>query len=135
MKDGKPRKVNYLPYPANYGIVPSTLYPVVKGGDGDPLDVLVLGPALDKGSVVQVRLIGLMRMKDQGEGDDKLLAVPLGADYQQIHSIESLRANYPSADQILKLWFENYKGQPQQISVEGFASAQDALQLVKDYSL
>lgn len=135
LKDGKPRKVNYLPYPANYGIVPSTLYPVAKGGDGDPLDVLVLGPALDQGSVVQVRLIGLMRMKDQGEGDDKLLAVPLGADYQQVHSIESLRAVYPGADQVLKLWFENYKGQPQQISVEGFAPAKEALQLVKDYSL
>lgn len=135
LKDGKPRKVNYLPYPANYGIIPATLYPVAKGGDGDPLDVLVLGPAINQGSVVQVRLIGLMRMKDHGQGDDKLLAVPLGADYQQINSIESLRAVYPGADQLLKLWFENYKGLPQQISVEGFAPAKEAMQLVNDYSL
>lgn len=134
-KEGQPRKVNYLPYPANYGIIPSTLYPVAKGGDGDPLDVLVLGPALDKGSVVQVRLIGMMRMKDHGQGDDKLLAVPLGADYQQINSIESLKAVYPGADQLLKLWFEHYKGLPKKIDVEGFAPASEAMQLVNDYSL
>lgn len=43
LKDGKPRLVNYLPYPFNYGMVPRTLLPKHLGGDGDPLDVVVLG--------------------------------------------------------------------------------------------
>ena len=81
-KQGAPRVVRYLPYPGNYGMIPSTLLPVETGGDGDPLDVIVLSPALARGAVVRARLIGVLELLDDGEQDDKLLAVleesPLG---------------------------------------------------------
>lgn len=60
-------------YPANYGILPCTL-----AGDGDALDVLVLThEPVAPGALIQVRPIGLLRMVDGGDADDKILAVPL----------------------------------------------------------
>ncbi|WP_252856612.1 inorganic diphosphatase [Photobacterium kishitanii] len=76
-KNGQPRIVHYLGYPSNYGTIPNTALPKSLGGDGDPLDVLVLGSAMVQGSIVQVRLIGGLKMLDNGEQDDKLLAVPI----------------------------------------------------------
>jgi inorganic pyrophosphatase len=58
-------------YPGDYGFIPSTL-----GDDGDPLDVLVLlESATFPGCLMEVRPIGVLRMLDQGKGDEKILAV------------------------------------------------------------
>jgi inorganic pyrophosphatase len=68
-------RVLYSPmhYPANYGFVPQTLW-----DDGDPLDVLVLGAEpLVPGCLVEARPIGVLDMIDGGEGDAKVLAVPV----------------------------------------------------------
>jgi inorganic pyrophosphatase len=68
-------RVLYSPmhYPANYGFVPQTLWE-----DGDPLDVLVLGAEpLVPGCLVEARPIGVLDMIDGGEGDAKVLAVPV----------------------------------------------------------
>lgn len=78
-------------YPVNYGILPCTL-----AADGDALDALVLTriPLLP-GSLIRVRPIGLLRMLDRGEEDDKLLAVPLDSvdpTYTGIGGIEDLPA-------------------------------------------
>jgi inorganic pyrophosphatase len=60
-------------YPCNYGFIPNTL-----GGDGDPLDVLVVGDTpIMPGAVVRVRPIGVLMMEDDGGQDEKLLAVPV----------------------------------------------------------
>ena len=59
-------------YPADYGFVPETL-----AEDGDPLDVLVL---LDEptfpGCYIDVRAIGVFRMRDDKGADAKLICVP-----------------------------------------------------------
>lgn len=58
-------------YPGDYGFIPCTL-----GRDGDPLDVLVLLEAATfPGCLIEVRPIGVLRMQDQGKGDEKILAV------------------------------------------------------------
>lgn len=58
-------------YPAQYGFIPET-----KAPDGDPLDVLVLATEpVFPGCLVDARLLGALRMRDQGEDDYKLLAV------------------------------------------------------------
>jgi inorganic pyrophosphatase len=58
-------------YPGDYGFIPCTL-----GLDGDPLDVLVLVEAPSfPGCLIEVRPIGVLRMMDQGKGDEKILAV------------------------------------------------------------
>ncbi|MBL4709265.1 MAG: inorganic diphosphatase [Flavobacteriales bacterium] len=50
--DGKPRFIQYLGYPANYGMIPNTLLPLDKGGDGDPLDILSIGPVAQSGELI-----------------------------------------------------------------------------------
>jgi inorganic pyrophosphatase len=59
-------------YPAEYGFFPDTL-----GGDGDPLDVLVLTefPTFP-GCVIKVRVVGACFMVDEHGDDAKLIAVP-----------------------------------------------------------
>ena len=80
-----------LHYPADYGLIPQTLY-----DDGDPLDVLVLikEPTFP-GCVLTVRPIGIFKMLDQGEADDKILAVvnndPL---YSEFHGLRDTPAHY-----------------------------------------
>jgi inorganic pyrophosphatase len=59
-------------YPGDYGFIPRTL-----SRDGDPCDVLVLikEPTF-VGCEIRARPIGLLRMVDRGEPDEKILAVP-----------------------------------------------------------
>lgn len=61
-----------LHYPGDYGIIPQTL-----AEDGDPLDVLIMvtQPTFP-GCVVEVRPLGVFRMLDRDQADDKVLAVP-----------------------------------------------------------
>ncbi len=59
-------------YPSDYGFIPRTWY-----DDDDPLDVLVLvEDQTFPGCVIEARPIGLMKMDDGGEQDDKVIAVP-----------------------------------------------------------
>ena len=59
-------------YPTDYGFVPETL-----AEDGDPLDILVFGPAPTfSGCVYEAVPIGLIQMIDQGLADEKILAIP-----------------------------------------------------------
>lgn len=110
LENGEPRIVAYLPYPVNYGMVPRTLQDERTGGDGDPLDVFVLGPALARGSVVATTAIGVIRMLDGGERDDKLLAVSPEGPLRGLRSLNQLEEQFPGALRILRIWLENYKG-------------------------
>lgn len=59
-------------YPGNYGFVPHTL-----SDDGDPIDVLVANTRpIIPGAVINVRPIGVLKMDDEGGGDEKIIAVP-----------------------------------------------------------
>lgn len=104
------RVISYLPYPANYGMVPGTLLPKELGGDNDPMDIFLLGPARDRGSVVPGRLIGVIKMFDHDEQDDKLIAVDPESWFGGVHSIEDLESAFPGVTKILSVWLENYKG-------------------------
>jgi inorganic pyrophosphatase len=78
-------------YPGNYGFVPHTL-----SDDGDPIDVLVANtrPILP-GAMINVRPIGVLKMEDDGGGDEKIIAVPspkLTQRYAHIHNHTDLPA-------------------------------------------
>jgi inorganic pyrophosphatase len=66
-KDGKERIVQFLPYPGNYGFIPETL-----AGDGDPIDVIDLDEAKQRGELQEVRIIGALNFEDKKEEDIKL---------------------------------------------------------------
>jgi inorganic pyrophosphatase len=60
-------------YPGDYGFIPRTL-----AEDGDPCDVLVLlNEPTFPGCQIEARPIGVLRMLDRGDPDDKILAVPV----------------------------------------------------------
>ncbi|MCH7413815.1 inorganic diphosphatase [Belliella sp. R4-6] len=104
------RVVDYLSYPANYGFVPQTLLSQATGGDGDPVDVFVIGEYIQRGQIVTCRIIGMIDMMDSGESDGKLIAVPIPSHFEKLNTIEDLENYYPGVLDILKIWLSNYKG-------------------------
>lgn len=113
-------------YPANYGFLPQTYC-----DDHDPLDVLVLGQeSLVPLCIVRAKPIGLMKMIDQGEGDDKVIAV---------HFDDQEYAHYSSIDELpphrlnqVRRFFEDYKAlENKTVSVEGFLGAAEAIKAVE----
>ncbi len=104
------RIIDYLAYPANYGFVPQTLLSKDAGGDGDPVDVFVLGPSIAREQVVKVRIVGIIHMLDAHESDSKLLAVDVHNPGFDVISFEMLQNNYPGAVDIIRIWLLNYKG-------------------------
>lgn len=129
MKDGKPRNVKYLGYPCNYGIVPRALLGEELGGDGDPLDMLVLGPSLPRGTVLPVQVIGLIHLVDDGDMDDKLIAVQEGSSLAKATNMAELEDSFPGITTILETWFENYKG-PGALQCKGFGDKAEAEKLL-----
>lgn len=59
-------------YPMNYGFIPHTY-----AGDNDPLDVFVLcSQPIEKASLVRCYPIGMIKMTDREEADEKIIAIP-----------------------------------------------------------
>ena len=59
IENGKERVIDFLPYPANYGFIPSTLSKSDTGGDGDALDILVISEAMTTGTVLEALPISI----------------------------------------------------------------------------
>ena len=100
-------------YPADYGFVENTL-----GGDGDPLDALVL---LDEptfpGCLIRARAVGMFRMTDEAGPDEKLLCVVAG-DPRHAHLRDI--GDISQFDQLeIQHFFEVYKDLEPGKSVEG----------------
>jgi inorganic pyrophosphatase len=100
-------------YPADYGFVESTL-----GGDGDPLDALVL---LDEptfpGCLIRVRALGMFRMTDEAGPDEKLLCVVAGDPRQEhLQGIDDV-SEFDRLE--IQHFFEVYKDLEPGKSVEG----------------
>lgn len=119
-------------YPANYGSLPRTL-----GVDGDPLDALVLTrEPLYPGVLVRFRPIGVLRMVDAGDRDEKIVGVPVDAidpAYAGIRDIGDL----PEAErQRIEAFFRVYKelpaGRYDMVELDGFGDAAEAGALLRD---
>lgn len=75
-------------YPVNYGFVPQTI-----SWDGDPFDVLVLGPAITGGTVVRGAIVGIMFMEDEKGLDSKVVVSPTDANGRPRFVITSADSN------------------------------------------
>ena len=128
---GSPRVINHTAYPVNYGMIPQTVLPVSRGGDGDPLDTIILGDALVKGEVIQAKILGVMRMTDGGEQDDKIISVPLNSVLSNYNNIEHLNNERPEILKNIKDWFIQYKGE-NVVKFIKFESEEKANSLVKE---
>ncbi len=112
-------------YPANYGSLPSTL-----GDDGDPLDALVFTrEPIVPGAFIKVRPVGLLKMIDGGEGDEKIIAVPAGdidPTYDNIQEIDDI----PEIELArIEAFFRVYKQLPdpnKKVELNGYGNAAEA---------
>lgn len=117
-------------YPCNYGFVPHTL-----SGDGDPVDVMVIGNrALVPGAVVRARPIGVLMMEDEAGLDEKILAVPHPALTQYYANIESWEDVQPTLLERISHFFDHYKDlEPNKwVKVLGWEGREKAEMLIRD---
>ena len=117
-------------YPGNYGFVPHTL-----SADGDPIDVLVANTRpIVPGAVINVRPVGVLKMEDDGGGDEKIIAVPspkLTKRYLHVMNFTDLPEI--TLEQI-RHFFEHYKDlEPGKwVKIAGWGDAAEARQLIQE---
>ncbi|MDQ6801486.1 MAG: inorganic diphosphatase [Acidobacteriota bacterium] len=113
-------------YPANYGFIPQTYC-----DDHDPLDVLVLGQeVIVPLAIMMAQPIGVMKMRDQGEEDDKIIAVHADdreyADYKSIRDLPAHRMEE------VRRFFLDYKVlERKTVTIEDFLDRDEALDVIR----
>lgn len=118
-----------LSYPFTYGAIPMTW-----DQDGDPLDVVIVNVTepLIEGSLVEARIIGVMKFVDGGEVDDKVVAV-LNDDKRMDHiqTIEDLGEYFQKET---TYYWEHYKDlkKPGTGKVEGYFDAAEAVKVIDE---
>ncbi len=113
-------------YPANYGFIPRTY-----GDDKDPLDVLVLcSEPIEPLSLVRCYPIGVMKMIDNGMGDEKIIAIPYNdPSYNLYKNICELP---PHIFDEMKHFFSVYKQlENKQTAVNEFGGPEEAIEIIK----
>ncbi len=117
-RDGEDRIINFLPYPGNYGFIPSTKMDPEAGGDGDALDILVLSESVPTGTLLEVIPIAALMLIDEGEEDTKIIAVPANPKNRTIQAttFADFSIDYPIARKMIEDWMLNYDGMGQAIS-------------------
>jgi inorganic pyrophosphatase len=117
-------------YPANYGFIPHTL-----SADGDPCDIMVVGPAtVVPGAVIRSRPIGALLMEDEKGLDEKILAVPT----DDLHPFYRNVASYRQLPEILTEqighFFSHYKDleKGKWAKVARWAEADEAAKLIQE---
>jgi inorganic pyrophosphatase len=114
-------------YPGDYGFIPRTLHE-----DNDPLDVLVLVKEQTfSGCMIDVRPIGVLRMHDRGEPDDKILAVPLHDPYSdEFFDIADIPRHVLKE---VEYFFSTYKDlEGKRVHIDGWEKSDRAMQVVSD---
>lgn len=121
-------------YPLNYGFIPQTYC-----DDNDPLDILVLSQVdIPSMCLVNAKIIGVMRMVDQGEADDKLIAVC--TDDMSVNHYNDISELPQHLLKEVRQFFEEYKRlENKEVKIEAFEDAAAArkilVQSIEDYKV
>lgn len=114
-------------YPAHYGFIPQTYC-----DDKDPLDILVLTSIeLPQMCLIDAKVIGVMHMVDQGEADDKIIAVALND--MSVNHINDISELPPHTIVEMRRFFEDYKKlEHKEVVVNEFMGREVALRIVEE---
>lgn len=115
--------------PTNYGFIPQTL-----DEDGDELDVLLItDQPLTTGIYTKAKVLGVMKFVDDGEVDDKIIAV-VADDRNNGDAIQSLEDLPKRLIEQIEFHFNHYKDlkKPGTTTVKEFAGVDEAKQVIKD---
>lgn len=126
--NGNERVIEYLPYPGNYGFIPSTNANAAQGGDGDPLDVLVLCESLPTDTHLEITPIAMLKLLDEGQADFKVIAIPANPELQTLTatSLIEFSKKYKQALTIIEIWFANYNPSDS-VKILGWADEKETL--------
>ncbi len=100
---GQDRVIEFLPYPGNFGFIPST----ETNKAGKPLEILVLAESAAQGTIMEVIPIAVLQLETAGDLDHKIIAVPARPKDQIIAATDfyTFSTKYPAAKAILQQWF------------------------------
>jgi inorganic pyrophosphatase len=114
-------------YPINYGFIPQTY-----GGDKDPLDILVITSlSVVPLTMMDAKVIGVMQMIDQGEADDKIIAV--AANDPTVNHYNNIEELQPHFFDELRHFFEEYKKlEKKSVRVEEFGDKTKAIGIIEE---
>ncbi len=113
--------------PGDYGLIPRTLHE-----DGDPLDVLVLVKEQTfSGCMIDVRPIGVLRMLDRGEPDDKILAVAMNDPYfEEFFDIADIPQHVLKE---VEYFFSTYKDlEGKRVQIVGWEKSHEAMRVINE---
>ena len=112
-------------YPANYGFIPRTYC-----DDQDPLDILVICSIdVDPLCIIESKVIGVMRMVDDDEEDDKIIAV--AQNDMAVNYINNISELPPHTIVELRRFFEDYKKlEHKHVVVEEFLNREEAYRII-----
>jgi inorganic pyrophosphatase len=111
-------------YPGNYGYIPNTM-----SGDKDPIDVLlVCDYAIYPGTVVNVKVVGVLLTTDEKGEDEKLIAVPSNSVDPSFADINTLDDLGSMMTKRILHFFEHYKDidENKWVEIGGFRDAEEA---------
>jgi inorganic pyrophosphatase len=134
--NGKNHLIDFLPYPGNYGFIPSTLVGKPTDLEGDELDVLVISESLPTGTILEVIPIAALMMVDGGKIDTKIIAVPADSTKRVIEALdfEHFLIDYNMAQNIIQDWFLNYKGLGK-VEMKGWFDEKYAMEEIKKWQI
>ena len=112
-------------YPGDYGFIPGTL-----ADDGDPLDVLALveEPSFP-GCLIEVRPVGILKMVDNEEADQKVIAVPnRNPRYDEVHTMDQI---FPHVRREIEHFFTIYKElENKKTQMQGWGKPMEAREVI-----
>ncbi len=104
---GGEKKIPFLPYPGNFGFIPST----EVGPDGQGIKTILLSERLETGTVTEVVPVAtLLLQTHDGDLYPIIVTVPARPTERLIEATNfvAFRQQYPAVMEILKLWFEHH---------------------------
>ncbi|WNE41447.1 MAG: Inorganic pyrophosphatase [Mycoplasmataceae bacterium] len=116
-----------MSYPEEYGFIPNTI-----DYDGDPLDVVCLiNYPTFPGCSIPIRVIGVLRMIDQGEKDYKLIAVnDADSRFKHINQLEDIGIG--KLEEISNFFLRYKELEKKDVIINGYGNKEEAHSILEE---